>query len=90
MFGKDEEGCIHPDEIKFVLSALPSELEGEEIQEMIEIVDRNKDGKISYSEFRVREGAGIELARNLRFHILDTIMILCETDDEIGMLTQRS
>ena len=53
MFGKDEEGCIHPDEIKFVLSALPSELEGEEIQEMIEIVDRNKDGKISYSEFRV-------------------------------------
>ena len=56
MFGKDEEGCIHPDEIKFVLSALPSELEEEEIQEMIEIVDRNQDGKISYSEFRVREG----------------------------------
>ena len=55
MFGKDEEGCIHPDEIKFVLSALPSELEEEEIQEMIEIVDRNQDGKISYSEFRVRE-----------------------------------
>ena len=53
MFGKDEEGCIHPDEIKFVLSALPSELEEEEIQEMIEIVDRNQDGKISYSEFRV-------------------------------------
>ena len=49
VFGKDEEGCIHPDEIKFVLSALPSELEGEEIQEMIEIVDRNKDGKISYT-----------------------------------------
>ena len=56
MFGKDEEGCIHPDEIKFVLSALPSELEEEEIQEMIEIVDRNQDGKISYSEFRVRGG----------------------------------
>ena len=56
VFGKDEEGCIHPDEIKFVLSALPSELEEEEIQEMIEIVDRNQDGKISYSEFRVREG----------------------------------
>ena len=58
MFGKDEEGCIHPDEIKFVLSALPSELEEEEIQEMIEIVDRNKDGKISYSEFRVRVREG--------------------------------
>ena len=53
-FAKDEEGCIHPDEIKFVLKHLPSELEIEEIEEMIEIVDKNKDGKISYSEFRVR------------------------------------
>ena len=53
VFSKDEEGCIHPDEIKFVLKHLPSELEPEEIEEMIEIVDRNKDGKISYSEFRV-------------------------------------
>ena len=53
-FAKDEEGCIHPDEIKFVLKHLPSHLEIEEIEEMIEIVDKNKDGKISYSEFRVR------------------------------------
>ena len=41
-------------EIKFVLKHLPSDLEIEEIEEMIEIVDKNKDGKISYSEFRVR------------------------------------
>ena len=54
VFAKDEEGCIHPDEIKFVLKHLPSDLEIEEIEEMIEIVDKNKDGKISYSEFRVR------------------------------------
>ena len=54
-FAKDEEGCIHPDEIKFVLKHLPSDLETEEIEEMIEIVDKNKDGKISYSEFRVRK-----------------------------------
>ena len=53
VFGKDEDGCIHPDEIKYVLRHLPSELENDEIEEMIEIVDRNKDGKISYSEFRV-------------------------------------
>ena len=53
-FAKDEEGCIHPDEIKFVLKHLPGDLEMEEIEEMIEIVDKNKDGKISYSEFRVR------------------------------------
>ena len=53
-FAKDEEGCIHPDEIKFVLKHLPGDLEMEEIEEMIEIVDKNKDGKISYSEFRVK------------------------------------
>ena len=29
----------------------------EEIEEMINIVDRNGDGKISYSEFRVMLGA---------------------------------
>ena len=54
-FSKDAEGCIHPDEIKFVLRQLPSELEPEEIQEMIDIVDKNNDGKISYSEFRVHQ-----------------------------------
>ena len=53
VFSKDEDGCIHPDEIKFVLQHLPSQLEISEIEEMIDIVDRNKDGKISYSEFRV-------------------------------------
>ena len=69
MFGKDEEGCIHPDEIKFVLSALPSELEGEEIQEMIEIVDRNKDGKISYSEFRVGNSSPDVLTCYMPLHV---------------------
>ena len=29
----------------------------EEIEEMIKIVDKNGDGKISYSEFRVMLGA---------------------------------
>ena len=53
VFSKDEDGCIHPDEIKFVLQHLPSQLELDEIEQMIDIVDRNKDGKISYSEFRV-------------------------------------
>ena len=53
MFSKDAEGCIHPDEIKSVLRHLPSQLDNEEIQQMIDIVDKNNDGKISYSEFRV-------------------------------------
>ena len=53
VFSKDVDGCIHPDEIKFVLKHLPGRLEAGEIEEMIDIVDKNKDGKISYSEFRV-------------------------------------
>ena len=59
MFSKDAEGCIHPDEIKFVLRHLPSQLDTEEIQEMIDTVDRNNDGKINYSEFRVQGGITI-------------------------------
>ena len=55
MFSKDADGCIHPDEIKFVLKHLPSQLDCDEIEEMIDIVDRNKDGKISFSEFRVEQ-----------------------------------
>ena len=55
VFSKDAEGCIHPDEIKSVLRHLPSQLDNEEIQQMIDIVDKNNDGKISYSEFRVNK-----------------------------------
>ena len=32
---------------------LPGKITYKEIDEMIDIVDKNKDGKISYSEFRV-------------------------------------
>ena len=34
---------------------LPGKITYKEIDEMIKIVDKNKDGKISYSEFRVNE-----------------------------------
>ena len=37
----------------------------EEIEEMIEIVDKNKDGKISYSEFRVSENEELSLNREV-------------------------
>ena len=71
VFGKDEEGCIHPDEIKYVLRHLPSELENDEIEEMIEIVDRNKDGKISYSEFRVNISLLSKLNKNYVYNQID-------------------
>ena len=56
MFSKDEDGCITPDELKFVLQNVPSKIGLTEIEEMISTVDKNGDGKISYSEFRVMLG----------------------------------
>ena len=45
-------GCIAPDELKFVMKHLPGKVTNKELDEMINIVDKNGDGKISYSEFR--------------------------------------
>ena len=45
-------GCIPADEMKFVLKHLPGQIDYKEIDEMIDTVDRNGDGKISFSEFR--------------------------------------
>merc|ERR1719348_2701659 len=57
VFSKDEEGCIPAEEIKFVLMHMPGKVTYKEIDEMIKTVDKNKDGKINYSEFRVMMGA---------------------------------
>jgi len=57
VFSKDEEGCIPADEMKFVLKHLPGKVTYKEIDEMIHTVDKNGDGKISFSEFRVMMGA---------------------------------
>ena len=70
VFSKDEEGCIPADEMmqdpmkqelclcnfvcRFVLQHLPGKIKPAEIEEMIKTVDKNNDGKISYSEFRVK------------------------------------
>ena len=45
-------GCIPAEEMKFVLMHLPGKVTYKEIDEMIAIVDKNGDGKISFSEFR--------------------------------------
>ena len=43
--------------MKFVLQNLPGGISFEEINEMIDTVDKNGDGKISFSEFRCMMGA---------------------------------
>merc|ERR1719327_1245713 len=57
VFSKDDEGCITAEELKFVLTHLPGKVTYKEIDEMIHTVDKNGDGKINYSEFRVMMGA---------------------------------
>ena len=71
VFSKDDEGCITAEELKFVLTHLPGKVGQtelffhqnllkvtyKEIDEMIQTVDKNGDGKINYSEFRVMMGA---------------------------------
>merc|ERR1712066_373784 len=57
VFSKDNEGCITAEEFKFVLTHLPGKVTYKEIDEMIKTVDKNGDGKINYSEFRVMMGA---------------------------------
>ena len=54
VFSKDDDGCIPADEMKFVLSQVCSM---EEAEEMLNVVDRNGDGVISFSEFRCMMGA---------------------------------
>ena len=67
----DTAGCITAEELKFVLTHLPgkvgctarhsllypNQVTYKEIEEMIRIVDKNGDGKVSYSEFRVGQSS---------------------------------
>ena len=45
-------GCIPAEEMRFVLMNLPGGVSEQEVDEMISTVDRNNDGRISFSEFR--------------------------------------
>jgi len=55
VFSKDNEGCIPAGEMRSVLSYLPGITQAA-IEQMIAKVDRDGDGRISYSEFRVMMG----------------------------------
>ena len=50
-----EEEKYQMEVFRFVLQHLPGKIKTKEIEEMIKTVDKNRDGKISYSEFRVSE-----------------------------------
>jgi len=56
VFSKDDEGCIPAGEMISALSHLPG-ITQSCIKQMIAKVDRDGDGRISYSEFRVMMGA---------------------------------
>ena len=51
-FDPDNEGSITVQELRYVLSNLPVKVTDEELNAMLEAGDTNKDGKISFEEFR--------------------------------------
>ena len=51
MFDKNNDGFITADELRQVIETFGHDLTDEEMDEMIEGVDKNKDGKINYLEF---------------------------------------
>ena len=64
---------------RFVLQHLPGKIKTKEIEEMIKTVDKNRDGKISYSEFRVRG--------NLIFFLLTIVDVKFLSGDAWGYST---
>ena len=63
----------------FVLMHLPGKITYKEIDEMINTVDKNQDGKISYSEFRVRsldiDHCKIHYSPSLHYGILSNTLM---------------
>ena len=51
-FDPDNEGSITVQELRYVLSNLPVKVTDEELNAILEAGDTNKDGKISFEEFR--------------------------------------
>lgn len=51
-FDPDNEGSIGIQELRYILSNLPVKVSEEEVNAMLEAGDANKDGKISFEEFR--------------------------------------
>ena len=76
-------GCIPAEELKFVMNHLPGKVGLKEIEEMIEIVDRNGDGRISYSEFRSREDFICQCVLHYHFISHQPLYLIAEADGNI-------
>ena len=51
-FDAENEGCVSVEEMRFILSSLPVDMDEHELDEMMMVADRNGDGTISFEEFR--------------------------------------
>ena len=51
-FDPEGSGSICAEEIRFIMKSLPLEVSDEEVDKMIRAVDKNKDGKIEFEEFK--------------------------------------
>lgn len=50
-FDKDGNGFISVEELKHAMESLGETVSNEELDEMVKMADKNKDGKIDYEEF---------------------------------------
>lgn len=57
MFDADGNGLIDREELKRVMASLNEELSEEDLSAMINEADTDKDGQISFEEFKAMMGA---------------------------------
>ena len=51
-FDPENNGAVTVEEMRFIMSSLPVEMDALELDEMMRAADRNGDGNISFEEFR--------------------------------------
>ena len=51
-FDPENDGAVSVEEMRFIMSSLPVEMDAHELDEMMRAADRNGDGNISFEEFR--------------------------------------
>ena len=51
-FDPENDGAVSVEEMRFIMSSLPVEMDALELDEMMRAADRNGDGNISFEEFR--------------------------------------
>lgn len=55
-FDAENDGAVSVEEMRFIMSSLPVDMDAHELDEMMRAADRNGDGSITFEEFRLMLG----------------------------------